>query len=155
MSMNLETIFQNIAPAVADRGCFIVELSVSMYDDFVLTIESEEGSVTMDDCVAVSERFQEIFDKDVEDYSLTVTSAGLDQPFKVPKQYIKAIGSDVIVCMRGGRKLIGRLLSADETGITLAWKARETVDGKRKQVSHEEMLPFTEINSVTPYVDFK
>jgi hypothetical protein len=42
---------------------------------------------------AINDAFVAIFDRDVEDYSLTVTSAGLDQPFSVLKQYLKAIGT--------------------------------------------------------------
>ena len=81
--------------AVAARGCFIVDAQVRRDNDVLLTVESAEGTVDMDDCVALSESFQAIFDRDEEDYSLTVSSAGLDQPFKVLRQFLKAVGSEV------------------------------------------------------------
>ena len=108
----------------------------------------------MDDCVAVSERFQEIFNRDEEDYALTVTSAGLDQPFKILKQYRKAVGSLVEVKTRDGRKLIGTLTSAEEEAFTLSYEAKETVPGKKKKelVRHEDRFAYGDVNSVTPHI---
>ena len=142
---------------VAQRGCFIVEVTVSKDNDIVLSIESEEGIVDMDDCVAISDAFQEIFSRDEEDYGLTVTSAGLDQPFKVLKQYIKAIGSEVEVLVKGGKKLTGILESADEKGISLKYSAKEAVDGKKKKemVEHLDTFTYEEVNAVSPHIVFE
>ena len=139
---------------VAKRGCIITDVSVSADNDIVIAIESEEGTVEMDDCVAVSERFQEIFNRDEEDYALTVTSAGLDQPFKILKQYRKAVGSLVEVKTRDGRKLIGTLTSAEEDAFTLAYEAREAVPGKKKKemVRHEDRFAYGDVNSVMPHI---
>ena len=99
--------------------------------------------------------FVEAFDRDVEDYSLTVTSAGLDQPFRVMGQYIKAIGSAVDVRFRGGKKLTGILVAADEEGVTLRYSQQEKTAGKKKvTVEHEDAFPFGEINSVMPHIEF-
>ena len=155
--MDTALIYKEIEKLAADRGCFVTEVSVSPDNDIVIAIESEEGIVDMEDCVDISEKFQEIFNRDVEDYALTVTSAGLDQPFRILKQYIKAVGSVVEVKVRDGRKLKGRLLAADEDGFTLEYEAREAVPGKKKKelVRHEERFAFDAVNSVTPYIEFE
>lgn len=153
--MEKDIITQSIAGAVAQRGCFLVEVTLQGDNDIVLAIESEHGTVAMEDCVAISDKFQELFNKDAEDYSLTVTSAGLDRPFKVLKQYEKAIGTRVVVRLKGGRKMTATLLAADEEGITISWQAKENIAGKKKLVEHEETVPFPQVNSVTPYIDFK
>ena len=151
--MNIALIIKEMEPEVAKRGCFITDVSVSADNDIVIAIESEEGTVEMDDCVAVSERFQEIFNRDEEDYALTVTSAGLDQPFKILKQYRKAVGSLVEVKTRDGRKLIGTLTSAEEDAFTLAYEAREAVPGKKKEmVRHEDRFAYGDVNSVMPHI---
>lgn len=153
--MNIALIIKEMEPEVAKRGCFITDVSVSADNDIVIAIESEEGTVEMDDCVAVSERFQEIFNRDEEDYALTVTSAGLDQPFKILKQYRKAVGSLVEVKTRDGRKLIGTLTSAEEDAFTLAYEAREAVPGKKKKkemVRHEDRFAYGDVNSVMPHI---
>ena len=97
------------------------------------TVESENGTMTLDDCVAVNGIFESKFDRDKEDYSLTVTSAGLDRPFKVLKQFLKAVGTRVEVSLKGGKKFVADLPGADSEGINVRYAARETVEGKKKK----------------------
>ena len=155
--MNKEQIIQAIEPAVAERGCFLVEVTVSAENDIEVVIEKEEGIVDWEDCAAIDKVVHEAFDQDVEDYALTVSSAGLDRPFKVLRQYLKAIGSQVDVKFKGGKRIIATLTSADEDRIGLQYTALEAVEGKKKKekVEHNETFPLGEINSVTPYIDFK
>ena len=119
-------------------------------------MESEKSIVTLDDCVEISRLFEERFDREKEDYSLTVTSAGLDRPFKVTGQYIKAIGSKVEVSLKGGKKFIATLTGADEEGIDVHYTAREAVEGKKKKelVEHDERIGMDMVNSVRPYIEF-
>ena len=131
--MNVSEIKDAISSEIVARNCYIVDITVSRENDIEITIESEEGRVELDDCVAVSRHFEEQFDREKEDYSLTVTSAGLDQPFKVLKQYQKAVGSKVEVQLKGGRKMIATLIEADEESITLNYSAKEAVEGKKKK----------------------
>ncbi len=155
--MEQEKILSVVSEAAAGRGCFVVETTVSKDNDIVVTIEKENGDIDLEDCVAVNDAFLAAFDKDVEDYSLTVTSAGLDQPFKVLRQYLKAVGSAVEARFKGGRKIVGILTGADEGGVTLRYSQKEAVEGKKKKeiVEREERFGFDEINSVTPHIVFK
>lgn len=137
--MNKEQIISAVETAVAQRGCFIVEVTVSKDNDIEIIIEKEQGDVDWDDCAAIDRLVHETFDQDVEDYALTVSSAGLDRPFKVLKQYQKAMGTKVDVWMKGGKKVKGILESATEDAVT--------VDG--------ETIGFDVINSVRPVVEFK
>ena len=61
------------------------------------------------------------------------------------------------VKFKGGRRLVATLSAATEDSVTLQYTALEAVEGKKKKekVEHEETFPLTEINSVTPYIDFK
>ena len=157
MPMNVKDILEKMTPVVESLGCFVVDVEVSPDNDITFTIEKTEGAVEMDDCIAVNNAFLDSFDRDVEDYSLTVTSAGLDQPLKVYAQFRKALGTEVTVSLKGGRRHTGTLTAADEEGICLRYTANEAVEGKKKKVAveHEENFPFTQINSVIPYIEFK
>ena len=154
--MNATEISDAIKDEIVARGFFIVEINVSADNDIELTVESEKSIVTLDDCVEISRLFEERFDREKEDYSLTVTSAGLDRPFKVTGQYIKAIGSKVEVSLKGGKKFIATLTGADEEGIDVHYTAREAVDGKKKKelVEHDERIGMDMVNSVRPYIEF-
>ena len=157
MSMDKELIQKAIEPVVEAMGCFIVEITVSKDNDVTLTVEKTSGEVSLDDCVAINDAFLTAFDKDAEDYSLTVSSAGRDQPFKVLAQYVKAIGSQVTALLKGGRKLTGVLTSADEDGISIRYMARELPEGKKKKITveREERIGFEAVNSVCPLIEFK
>ena len=136
--MNKELIARAIEAAVAERGCFLVDVTVSKDNDIEIVIEKEQGDVDWEDCSAIDRVVHEAFDQDVEDYALTVSSAGLDRPFKVQKQFDKALGSKVEVWIKGGKKLKGILEAAKPESIV--------VDG--------QTIEMATVNSVRPYIEF-
>ena len=136
--MNKEQIINAVETAVKERGCFLVEVTVSKDNDIEIVIEKEEGVVDWEDCAAIDRVMHEAFNQDEEDYALTVSSAGLDRPFKVMKQFQKALGTKVDVWLKGGKKVKGVLDAATEESIV--------VDGTT--------LPMESINSVRPLIDF-
>ena len=155
--MNASLIIDAINDEIVARGCFIVDVSVSKDNDIVLTVESEEGTIELDDCVSLSRFFETKFDREVEDYSLTVSSAGLDQPFKVYRQFLKAVGTKVEVALKGGKKMVAVLEAADEESITLKYVAKEAVEGKKKKelVEHLDRFTMDQVNAVRPFIEFK
>lgn len=154
--MNVSEIRDAISNEIVARKCYIVDVTVSKDNDVEITIESEEGTVELDDCVAISRHFESKFDREQEDYSLTVTSAGLDQPFKVLKQYLKAVGTKVEVMLKGGKKMVATLTAADEESITLSYTAKEAVEGKKKKelVEHNDRFAMDQVNAVRPHIEF-
>ena len=154
--MNVSEILDAIGSEFVARNCFLVDISVSKDNDIVLTIESENGKIELEDCVSLSRFFETKFDREVEDYSLTVSSAGLDQPFKVLKQYIKAVGSKVEVQLKGGKKMVATLTAADQESITLKYSQKEAVEGKKKKelVEHEDRYTMDQVNAVRPFIEF-
>ncbi|MBP5484239.1 MAG: ribosome assembly cofactor RimP [Bacteroidales bacterium] len=136
--MTKEQIINAVEGAVEERGCFLVEVTLSKDNDIEIVIEKKEGVVDWEDCAAIDKVMHEAFDQDVEDYALTASSAGLDRPFKVAKQFIKAIGTKVDVWLKGGKKVKGMLKAHSEEAITV----------------DETVIPFAQINSVRPYIEF-
>ena len=154
--MDKEQIKKIAEEGAAQRGCFLVDVTLSAANDIEVVIEKEDGQVDWDDCAAIDRFVHKAFDQDVEDYSLTVSSAGLDRPFKVLRQYRKAIGTKVDVKFKGGKRLIATLTDASEDSVTLQYSALEAVEGKKKKekVDHCDTVLLKDVNSVTPYVEF-
>ena len=154
--MNVSEIKDALQSELVARGCFLVDVTVSKDNDIVVTIESEEGKIELDDCVALSRYFETQFDREKEDYSLTVTSAGLDQPFKVLKQFVKAVGTKVEVQLKGGKKMVALLEAADQESVTLKYSVKEAVEGKKKKelVEHVDRFTMEQVNSVRPFIEF-
>ena len=154
--MNVTDIIDAIGSEIVARGCFLVDVRLSSDNDVEIVIESEESVVELEDCVALSRFFESVFDREVEDYSLTVTSAGLDQPFKVLKQFRKAVGTKVEASLKGGRKIVALLEDADEASVILKYSVKEAVEGKKKKelVEHVDRFEMEQLNAMRPYIEF-
>ena len=155
--MDRKTISEAVLPLLEEMGCFLVDVTVSAGNDIEIAIEKREGTVQMEDCVRVDQFIHGRFSQDEEDYALTVTSAGLDRPFKVAEQFTKALGSKVTVSLKGGRRLVATLLEASGEAIKIGYTVHETVGEKKKKelVAHEDVLPMAGITSVVPYIEFE
>lgn len=91
---------------------FLVEVKVKAGNKIMVFLDSDTA-VCIDDCVRVSRYIESNLDREVEDYELDVSSAGLDHPLRLDRQFQKYLGRDVEVKMADGRKVIGKLLSFD------------------------------------------
>ena len=56
--MNVSDIKDAIGEEIVARGCFLVDVTVSKDNDIVLTVESESGTIELDDCVSLSRYFE-------------------------------------------------------------------------------------------------
>ena len=104
-----------------EKNLFLVDIKILAGNNIQIFIDSKNG-ITVDICAGVSRQLQQYFDAEnffSNDYSLEVSSPGIDQPFKIIKQYEKNIGREVNVLLTNGIKKKGVLLQADEAKILL------------------------------------
>ena len=73
------TELQKVLDAAAlVRGCAVVALDFDEDDNVIdVTISKEGGNINLGDCESVHRAVLAAFDRDVEDYALTVGSAGI------------------------------------------------------------------------------
>lgn len=135
---------------------FIVDVKVSPANDVELTVDSDT-SVSIDTCVELSRSIEAEFDREQEDFSLMVASAGVGQPLKVLRQYRKLIGKPVEVVLKDGVKILAELRDAAEDSITLSYTEKVAVEGKKKKVEVEiiKTYPLDEVKTTKEYLDFK
>lgn len=134
---------------------FLVDLSVAADNSIEVEIDAPQG-VNVDTCREVSRKLEERLDRETEDFALTVCSAGIGYPFKVPQQYEKNIGNTVEVKLANGQKLEGTLKAYTENGITVEVEEKVAAEGKRKKttVKTEKDIQFSEIKEVKDIVTF-
>jgi ribosome maturation factor RimP len=113
--------------------------------------------VDLDACVAFSRAVESAFDREVEDFELTVYSAGVGQPLKLLRQYYKLIGKSVEVLLESGVKVLATLKEVEPEALTITYTERKAVDGKKRKVDVEvvESYTFDQIKWVKEYLDFK
>ncbi|MEG1484971.1 MAG: ribosome assembly cofactor RimP [Bacteroidales bacterium] len=139
------------------KGLFLVDIQISKDNDIEITIESTNGIVSIDNCIEITKIVEGVFDREVEDYALTVSSAGLDLPFKVVKQYIKYIGKDVEIILKGGSKIKGIILSANEEKVEIKTSKMVKKEGLKKKVQEDTVTTYfyTDLKSCKPIINFK
>ena len=139
-------------PKVKAINGFLVDVKVNTANVITVFFDRMEG-VQVENCLEVSKHIEEYFDREVEDYELTVCSAGLDNPFMVDEQYQKYIGKEVGVLLSNGKRKSGTLLSYEDT---LTLEVRRKKKGSRKEYIVEEVsIPKEEIKETKLKINFK
>lgn len=135
---------------------FVVECTCTPGNEIELTIDSDT-TVGIDACVELSRAIEADLDREAEDFSLTVASAGIGSDLRTLRQYRKITGRPVEVLLTSGVKILARLEAADEEGITLSYEEKQAVEGKKRKqsVTVSRTYPFAEIKYTKEYLDFK
>lgn len=135
---------------------FVVECKLSPMGEIELLIDSD-SAVKLEDCAALNRAIEAELDRDVEDYSLMVASAGIGSELKLLRQFHKILGSDVEVLLKDGVKILAKLESANEAGITLSYEEKQAVEGKKRKVTVEvtKEYKWEEIKYTKEYLNFK
>ena len=122
----------------SDPGYFLVEVRILPANNIQLFIDGDQG-VTIDRCVALNRALYKQLDENSVfpggDFSLEVSSPGLDEPLKLLRQYQKNIGRNVEIILKDGVKKEGKLESATEDGIVIEEKI-----GRKKEVIKHNFL---------------
>ena len=139
-------------PKVKEINGFLVDVKVNTANVISVFFDRMEG-VQVENCLEVSKHIEEYFDREVEDYELTVCSAGLDNPFMVDEQYQKYIGKEVGVLLTNGKRKTGLILSCDKILILEVLKKKK---GSRKEYIMEQVnIPKEEIKETKLKINFK
>ena len=147
-----EDIKRIASEKAVDINGFVVDINISNNNIVTVFFDKEEG-VFVNDCLEISRHIHKNFDRDIEDYELTVCSPGLTKPFKVKEQYIKYTGKEVSVKTKDGKKRSG-VLKSFNTDLTL-----EVL--KKQKGSHKDyflkdiIIPFEEIKETKLKINFK
>ncbi|MBK8806531.1 MAG: ribosome assembly cofactor RimP [Bacteroidales bacterium] len=151
-----ETITEMVKEKYIGTDIFLVEVSVSKQNQINIFIDSLKG-VDISTCVQLSKHIESLLDREVEDYELNVSSAGIDRPLKVIKQYEKNIGQNVSVETKKGEKYKGKLLKADNDTFAVQYEAKEIIEGKKKKqiITKEIEFNYELIKETKILIDFK
>ena len=152
--INKEDIIKVSKEIIEEIGGFFVDIKINLTNSILLYFDRIDG-VSIDHCLQISRHIEQHFDRDIEDYDLTVCSAGLDKPFKVPKQYIKYIGHEVGVLLKNGIKYNGVILSLSDNILKLETLKKKKVNKKRKTYKEELLINLLEIKETKLKIKWK
>jgi ribosome maturation factor RimP len=115
----------------AEPNYFLVDIKIKPTNNVRIYIDGDQG-ISIEKCVQFNRALYKKLEEAVlfpnGDFSLEVSSPGLDEPLKLHRQYRKNIGRLIEIVLQDGSKIEGRLLEVSEDGII----AEET-KGKNKK----------------------
>lgn len=145
-------VSQLVEERLDDPSLFCVSIDISIGNKIKIVLDGDEG-VSIEKCISVSRNVEHNLDREVEDFSLEVTSFGLDHPLVLQRQYIKYINRNIEVLMEDSSKIKGKLLTYEPEKITI-----ELVLTKKQVKEGVEALKeinFQDIKEVKPLISFK
>ncbi len=120
---------------------YLIDVVINTGNVISIEIDNDNG-VSIDDCVALSRYLESKFDREEEDFELTVGSAGLTSPFKTQRQYQKNIGNEVEVLTKKGVKLSGILKEVSDDNFIVTISKKERAEGAKRKTEVIEDLQF-------------
>jgi ribosome maturation factor RimP len=133
---------------------FLVDLNISDSYKITVTLDGDNG-VNLQECIDVSKSIDNNLDREEQDFSLEVASAGVSTPLKMVRQYKKNIGRTLKV--KTATVTIEAVLEqVSDESIVLSWTAREPKKiGKGKETVQKTLtLPYSEIKEAIVTIIF-
>ncbi|MBS1669036.1 MAG: ribosome maturation factor [Bacteroidetes bacterium] len=147
----IETMVQDILSSEPEY--FLVEIKIKPTNNVKIFLDGDHG-ISIEKCVycnrALYKKMEEEHFFPSDDFSLEVSSPGLDQPLKSLRQYKKNIGRLIEVLLVDGKKILGKLIDASEDGIVL----EETKGKNKKKELINHAILFNNIKSTTIQIVF-
>ena len=132
---------------------FLVEIRIKPTNNFKVFIDADEG-VNLAVLIEYNRKLYKFIEENSlypdGDFSLEVSSPGLDEPLKLNRQYKKNIGRFVDVLLNDSTKKEGKLIEATEDGIIIE---SEQGKGKKREIKQETIL-FTDIKHTKIQIKF-
>ena len=136
-----ETVNQIVEEFLSETNYYPVDVKITPDNRISVEIDSFDG-VSIEFCAELNRHIQSKLDREVEDFELEVSSAGLTEPFKVKKQYEKNIGNEVETLTKDGKKISGILTEVSNENFVLETEKMEKPEGSKRKVAVTEYLSF-------------
>ncbi|MGV6829180.1 MAG: ribosome assembly cofactor RimP [Flavobacteriales bacterium] len=138
-----------------NKNLFLIDFKIISGNQIRVIIDGDNG-VTVKDCVEISRAIEHNLDREENDFSLEVASAGVSEPLVNLRQYKKNIGRKLSVKTKEDQIIEGQLTNANDETITLKWKTREPKPiGKGKiTVQKETVLNYNTIAEAKVMITF-
>lgn len=150
-----EEVQQLLQNALDNRpDLFLISMEVSESNQIRVIIDGDQG-VKVQDCIEISRAIEHNLDREDQDFSLEVLSAGVSEPLTMVRQYQKNVGRKLKV-KSDDQTIEGKLEEANEDQIVLTWKVREPKPvGKGKvTVEKKAQLAYDDIQEAKVMITF-
>ncbi len=132
---------------------FRVAVKIKPTNNVKVFIDGDQG-ISIEKCVQFNRKLYKLIEETgmypEGEFSLELSSPGVDEPLKLQRQYVKNIGRQVEILFTDGTQKEGKLLEVAEADIII-----EHTEGKgKKAVTQQLVIPFNNIKTTTVQVKF-
>jgi ribosome maturation factor RimP len=136
-----------------DQSYFCVQIKIKPTNNIKVFLDGDKG-LPIERCTFFNRKLYKAIEEEAwfpeGDFSLEVSSPGVDEPLILNRQYQKNIGRKVMVTLNDASEKIGQLMTVSNNDIVLEW-----TDGKGKKATQQQLLiPFENIKSTIVQVQF-
>lgn len=151
MAEILEEIRSLLQPLLEQTDMFIVNMKVKPINNIKIYLDSDTG-FSVDKSAKLNRRLHALIEEKQlfpdGDYSLEVSSPGVDEPLHEWRQYKKNIGRKVLVTLKDATEKLGTLKEVNEEQLVL-----EVPMPKKKETTIVE-IPFSDIKATVVQISF-
>jgi ribosome maturation factor RimP len=141
------------AQLMGSEDVFLVEVKVIPGNNIKVFLDADEG-ITIEKCIKINRvLYNQIEESELfpnGDFSLEVSSPGIDEPLKLQRQYKKNIGRIVEITMSDSTKKEGKLSIVNDDEIVIEEK---TGQGKKAVIKTTNIL-FNQVKHTKVLVTF-
>ncbi len=148
----LESV-KNLLEPLLEGDIFLVDMKVKPTNNIKIYLDADSG-LGIEKCIRINRALYKKIEEAAMfldgDFSLEVSSPGIDEPLKLIRQYHKNLGRNVEVHKLDGTKSEGKLTGVDEVAVQI-----EFTEGKgKKAVLQQLSIPFSEIKQTKVLIKF-
>ncbi|MFT4060836.1 MAG: ribosome maturation factor [Edaphocola sp.] len=146
-----ELVKGKLETLIAGSSLFIVDVAVKPVNNIKIYLDGDNG-INIEAISNINRSLYKLIEESGRfpegDFSLEVSSPGVDEPLKFYRQYPKNIGRKAAVTLNDDSTLTGTLKSVTEEKLTLSVQI-----GKKKETQEKE-IPFAEIKKTVVQITF-
>jgi ribosome maturation factor RimP len=148
-------VIESLVNEILTEDQFLVEVTVSSANVIHVMVDSDK-IISINQIVEISRYIESKFDREIEDFELSVFSAGLTEPLRLVRQYKKNIGKELDVLLTSGLKLTGVVKEVADQTVSLEVTTKEKKEGsKRKElVTRVHSIDYSEIKEAKKIIKF-
>ncbi|MEO6491153.1 MAG: ribosome maturation factor [Ferruginibacter sp.] len=148
----IETVQKLIQPLLVD-DIFLVDIKIKPTNNIKIFLDAD-GGLGIEKCIKINRALYKVMEEmgfyPDGDFSLEVSSPGIDEPLKMHRQYIKNTGRNIDVTFLDDTLISGKMITVNEKDITI-----EFTEGKNKKaVTKQLVIPFSEIKQTKVQIKF-
>ena len=132
---------------------FRVHVKIKPINNIKIFLDGDQG-IAIEKCVSLHRALYKFIEEKAffpeGDYSLEVSSPGVEEPLRLHRQYIKNIGRNVEIILTDTTKKEGKLIEITNDTATI-----ESSEGKgKKAITTQTVISFLDIKTTTVQIKF-